>query len=436
MISSSFPAIRAQNPLKLIFKAQIRRYRALAIESSCDDTCVALLERSSPTSQVTVIGELKETLRSEQAGGVVPLDALHFHQQTVARLVRQLGETAGFGPTDPPDLICVTRGPGMMGSLSATLQFAKGLAYAWNRPLVGAHHMLGHLLTPKLPQKIVEHSEGPQYPFLSLLCSGGHTMLVLLSSIDKHEVIIDTIDIAAGDALDKAARELKMLGTMIGPVLERFVLEIDPITKESYNNVRTDGQNPEFPLIMSMPMTSSKHQRIPKDIRFSFASFPSAIQHFCKTNEIGKLQRQFAAHKLQELVFGHIVDRINVAFTKSKMATEAKEKKATEHFWDLSGVKDFVCSGGVGANSTLREKLRNNLEGLQPLRFHFPDPALCTDNAAMIGNVGMEIFETLRLKSDLDVLAIRKWPMDKLLDVDGWQKVSDEEYRKVTGFLN
>lgn len=425
----SKPVVQGSKPLINVYKALVRHYRALAFESSCDDTCVALLERTSPNTPVKVIAELKETLNSTKTGGVVPLDAVHFHQKNVARMVAKLASEHGFGPSSPPDLICVTRGPGMMGSLTASLQFAKGLAVAWDRPLVGAHHMLGHLLTPKLPQKNSESCKGPEYPFLSLLCSGGHTMLVLLSTLDKHEVLVDTIDIAAGDALDKAARELGMLGNMIGPVLEKFVNDIDVVKKEAYSKIDTNGKDPSFPLNMPKPLVSSKHSKIPDSVKFSFASFPSAIQHFCKNVSLEGPQREFAAFKLQETLFDHIVDRINVAFKKSKNIDGR-----TGEIPDLGDVKDFVCSGGVAANLVLREKLKQKLNTPQPMNFHFPDLSLCTDNAAMIGNVGMEIFENLRVKSDLGILAIRKWPMGDLLAVDGWEPVSDEEYKRVTGF--
>lgn len=415
--------------MEKLYKALARHYRALAFESSCDDTCVALLERTSPNSPVRVIAELKRTLNSVKTGGVVPLDAVHFHQKNVAQMVTQLGVEHGFGPQNPPDLICVTRGPGMMGSLTASLQFAKGLAVAWDRPLVGAHHMLGHLLTPTLAQKDNELPKGPQYPYLSLLCSGGHTMLVLSSALDNHEILVDTIDIAAGDALDKAARELGMLGNMIGPVLENFVNDIDAGQRNFYSQIESNGKHLDFPLNMPRPLVSPKHSKIPEDIKFSFASFPSAIQHYCKKTHMSPSQREFAAFKLQETLFDHIVDRINVAFLKSKLSNSESCE-----FPNLDNVKDFVCSGGVAANSVLREKLRQKLNAPQQLNFHFPDLSLCTDNAAMIGNVGMEIFENLRLKSSLEILAIRKWPMGDLLTVDGWEPVSEEEFKKVTGF--
>lgn len=410
-----------------LHNVSVRHYRALAFESSCDDTCVALLEKRSPTGPVEILAQKKETVNSVTTGGIVPLRAFHFHQKNISRIVTELGNEAGFGPSSPPDLICATRGPGMVGSLTASLQFAKGLAYAWDRPLVGTHHMLGHLLTPKISGSANAIDEPnplvPQYPYLSLLVSGGHTMLVLSSSVHSHEVLVDTIDIAAGDALDKCARALGLSGNMTGRLLEQLVEEIPPEKKQLFHLIAADGTSTQFPLKLSQPLKSAKHQRIPETVLFSFASFLSSISRYVQETEMTIAQRQYAAYKLQQILFEHIVDRISVAF----------EKDALESVRRLSRVRDFVCSGGVGANRALRKKLCA-VRSPNPLQFYFPDIKLCTDNAAMIGNAGMEIFEQLRLKSNLGILPIQKWPMEDLLAVDGWEKVSDEEFKKVTGW--
>ncbi|WPK23595.1 hypothetical protein PUMCH_000836 [Australozyma saopauloensis] len=430
MYASAGKTLRSSKLCSWRYGTFVRRYRVLAFESSCDDTCVALLEKETPQSEVRVIAEIKETLNSANAGGVIPLDAVHFHQKTVAGVVRRLGAEHNFGASNPPDLICATRGPGMVGCLSSTLQFAKGLAVAWDRPLVGVHHMLGHLLAATLPSKDPSRTQNefgrPEYPFLSLLCSGGHTMIVLLTSLENHEVIINTIDIAAGDALDKSARCLGLTGNMIGPELERLVEEIAPERRALYKTIRTDGKNSRYPMKLTKPMTSPKHLRIPEKVEFSFSSFPSCVDSFVKSREMDSDLKDFTAYKIQEVLFDHIIHRINIAFTKYGGPQGSGGK--------FEGVKDFVCSGGVAANKVLRHKLQTELKSSQPLRFHFPDLALCTDNASMIGNAGIEIFEKLRLKSDLEILAIKKWPMNDLLSVGGWQDVDDKEYREVTKY--
>lgn len=400
--------------LRHLARQQTRRYRVLALELSCDDSCVALFERVHGSTRL--VEEVRETLNSTAVGGVIPTAAHNFHQERIARLTQQLCAKHNVSAANPPGLICVTRGPGMVGSISAGLQFAKGLAVAWDRPLVGVHHMLGHLLVAGLPPVEGDFAP-PQYPFLSLLCSGGHTLLALLTSLAEHEVIINTADIAAGDAIDKCARELDLRGNMLGPELEKFVRNIDPQRIERFRKVNTRDPNNAYRFSLSTPFRSTKHAKIPDVVQFGFASFPSSIAGYKAREPWDDEKRELVAFKTQELVFDHIVDRINVALTK--------------HGQDggkLAAVKDFVCSGGVAANGVLRQKLSQNLKA--PFRFHFPPLKLCTDNATMIGHAGIEIFEHLRLKSSLDILPIRRWPMNELTQVDGWERVGDAEYAK------
>ena len=125
----------------------------------------------------------------------------------------------------------------MAGSLSSSTEFAKGLSVAWGVPLIGVHHMLGHLLTSFLPQlQTSPQEQPPQFPFLSLLCSGGHTLLVLLKSVSEHEIIINVSDIAVGDSLDKCARELGMYGNMLGRELEMFINNIPQVEKDEFED--------------------------------------------------------------------------------------------------------------------------------------------------------------------------------------------------------
>lgn len=249
-------------------------------------------------------------------------------------------------------------------------------------------------------------------------------MLVLLTSLTEHEIIIDTLDIAAGDSLDKCARELGFSGNMIGPELEKYVSEIDDTQKKRFAQIKTHDRTNEFGLLLKMPMKNIKRGRIPEKVEFGFASFLSSITAYKKERPMNEEAKQFVAYKLQELIFDHIVNRIQVAFLKYGKTEENGLQKGK-----FDDVKDFVCSGGVAANKVLRQKLFNNLNVGHTFNFHFPDLSLCTDNATMIGNAGIEIFENLKKKSSLSILPIRKWPMNELLKVDGWNTVTDEEYR-------
>lgn len=399
--------------------ARSRGYKVLAIESSCDDLCVALMEKSAGEPAV-VIDHVRTTLDSAAAGGIIPTDAQQFHLASLGPVLAQmLAQHGGF----TPDLVCCTRGPGMMGSLSAGMQIAKGLALAWQVPLVGVHHMLGHVLVAGL---LLPPQAGPRFPYLSLLCSGGHTMLVLSRSVADHCVLANTGDIAAGDSLDKCARELGFQGVMLGRELEHFVAAIPPTEVAQIRQVKThDAEANEYGFRLALPLRRRKHREAAVEVtsepvEFAFAGFLSSLQSYRHQKlhdaAFDARTRQFLAVKVQDLIFDHIVDRVNVALER--------------HAASLEGVRDFVVSGGVAANLLLRHKLA---AGVRPFEFHFPPLALCTDNAIMIGVAGTAIFEQLRVRSDLNVLPIRKWPMDALLAADGWVAVGDKEYKGVIG---
>ncbi|KAI3403380.2 QRI7 [Candida oxycetoniae] len=355
---------------------------------------------------------------------------------TIANLCIEFCRKNNISAQSPPDLICVTRGPGMAGSLSSSTEFAKGLSVAWNVPLVGVHHMLGHLLTsflPKSKSQSASPSPPPKYPFLSLLCSGGHTMLVLSKSVSEHEIIINVSDIAVGDSLDKCARELGLYGNMLGRELEKYIDEISPEEKQEFQNLNFNTRIAnEYNFRVNLPFQSPKNGI--GTLQFAFAQFLSTIQGYKerfrmvkKSDEFDEKTKRMVAYTIQEFIFDHIVDRINLAFTKHGLSRWSDGK--------FVGVEDFICSGGVAANKRLREKLFSNLKykeiGDKPLNFHFPDLSLCTDNAVMIGLAGIEIFETLRLKTDLSFTPIRKWPLNELLSVDSWVHVNDDEFNKV-----
>lgn len=420
-------------------RASVRFYRVLAFESSCDDACIALLEKSPSLRFPVVIDEVKHTLDSKEVGGVIPTKAHEHHQQHIPLLAREFFAKHSISAASPPGLICVTRGPGMVGSLSASLQYAKGLAEAWERPLIGVHHMVGHLLAAHLPQGTPQGTndttlsrrdktnlsgtddfDPPKFPFLSLLCSGGHTMLVLLRSLADHKVLINTVDIAAGDAIDKCARQLGLRGNMLGPELEKLAESIDSDTRKKFESINVhDGKN-EYFFRLSQPFRSPKHAKVPENVQFAFAAYSSTLdKHLARAKILRPDHRLFLANKLQSGIFEHIVNRIQVACLKHDERGDNL----------LEGVSDFVCSGGVAANKVLRQKLQLAFPGF---KFHFPPLALCTDNATMIGNAGIEVFEQWRRKSSPDILPIAKWPMNGFAASEGWEDVSDEEYERVT----
>lgn len=375
----------------------IKKYNVLAIETSCDDTCVSILERFSANAAPNVLVNLKDTLDSVDEGGIIPIKAHVHHQARIGPLtLRALAES---GVRERIDLICVTRGPGMPGSLSGGLDFAKGLAVAWDKPLVGVHHMLGHLLIPRM----ATNGKAPKYPFVSLLVSGGHTTFVLSRAIDDHEILCDTIDIAVGDSLDKCGRELGFKGTMIAREMERFI------------NQGLDDQDSTLKLVMPSPLKNKAGRK--NLLSFSFSSFITALRiNLSKLgkshiNDLPECEIRSIAYQVQESIFDHIIDKL-------KQAIKLQPEK-------FQNVNEFVCSGGVSNNQRLRTKLEEELGETNPTgftNFYYPPMDLCSDNSIMIGWAGIEIWETLGLASDLDICPIRQWPLNDLLNVDGWRK--------------
>ncbi|AGO14247.1 AaceriAFL197Cp [[Ashbya] aceris (nom. inval.)] len=370
---------------RAIWRRLGRSYRVLSIETSCDDTCVAVLDRSARDRAPTVVCHYRETLDSASDGGVVPTKAHEHHQRRIGGLVGRALETG------PVDLICATRGPGMPGSLSAGLTFGKALSVGLCRPLVGVHHMVGHLLVPRL----ASNGRQPQFPFLSLLVSGGHTMLVLSRSAVEHEVLCNTIDVAVGDALDKCARVLGLRGNMIAREMERFI-------DEDQEGAR---RRELLPLVLPTPLANKAKRR---DVQaFSFCPFITAVNTGLERHgaPLSEDERRVAAFQIQEAIFDHLIAKINLVLRLNADKVAA--------------VQQFVCSGGVCANRRLRARLESEL--FRPFEsFHYPAPELCTDNAVMIGWAGIELHEGHDLTTDVSALTIAKWPIDELLAVPGW----------------
>jgi len=366
-----------------------RGYKVLSIESSCDDTCVALLERDEQNNKVELIQHIKSTLSSAKDGGIIPTKAFRHHQLKLATTTRQLFKESGISASNPPDVICVTRGPGMAGSLAVGVEFAKGLAVAFDKPFVGVHHMLGHLLVPRFETS----GSMPQFPFLNLLVSGGHTMLVLSKSLLEHEILCETVDIAAGDSLDKCAREIGISGDNMGKELEKFINE----NPKHWNHAKYQMPKPLY----------NKSGRT-NQIGFSFAPFQGAVQRIIEKENLDlsdDVVKRCLGYHIQQSLFGHMVDKL-------KLVLEYNKDK-------LIDVKDFVASGGVASNLTLRNLLDEALKETNIERTSYPNPALCTDNAVMIGWAGIELYDH-GLTTDLSILPVSKWPISEILKVDGW----------------
>lgn len=367
-------------------------YHVLAIESSCDDSSVCLIDRPSRTEPPRLIDHKTVSLDSSHSGGIIPLDAVAHHLQSIPPLVNSILRENNI---EKVDLVCATRGPGMFSSLSSGFNLAKGLAMAWNVPIIGVHHMLGHLLTPRFfsPQ-----SE-PQFPFVSLLASGGHTMLVLSTGLFQHTVLADTIDVAIGNALDKCARQLGLKGSMLGKELEKFVVANDDSGPHNVSKSFT------FPTPLS-----NRCGR--KDVAaFSFASFVSTMTRMSESlynsqplAELSYNDRKEIATRAQSSIFQHVASKCQLALSQAVAQNQINVND--------EGLR-FVCSGGVASNQVLRNMLKGSLSEFNPT-FYFPDPQWCTDNALMIGWAGIELYESGQWSTRLDELPIAKWPLADL----------------------
>lgn len=336
--------------------------RILGIETSCDETGIAVYDDQ--------LGLLSHQLYSQVAlhadyGGVVPELASRDHVRKTIPLIKKALAAANC-TKDEIDGIAFTAGPGLVGALLVGACIGRSLAYAWNKPAVAVHHMEGHLLAPMLEEN------RPEFPFLALLVSGGHTLMVRVDDIGEYQVLGESIDDAAGEAFDKTA---KLLGLDYpgGPRLAKLAEK---------------GVAGRF--VFPRPMTNKP------GLDFSFSGL--------KTFAANTIHAQGNDAQTQA--------DIALAFQDAVIDTLAiKCKRALKE----TGLKRLVVAGGVSANQSLREQLAILMRSLGGQVF-YPRNEFCTDNGAMIAYAGMQ-----RLKAGhFEALAIQakpRWPLEQLLSV-------------------
>lgn len=337
--------------------------RVLGLETSCDETGVALYDSER--------GLLADALFSQidlhrVYGGVVPELASRDHVKRMLPLIREVLDAAGSRPADV-DAIAYTAGPGLVGALLVGAACAQALALAWGVPALGVHHMEGHLLAPMLEE------QPPQFPFVALLVSGGHTQLVQVDGIGRYSVLGESLDDAAGEAFDKTA---KLLGLSYpgGPEIARLAER---------------GVAGRF--VFPRPMTDRP------GLEFSFSGL--------KTFTLTTWQRCRAAGDHSEQTRCDIA----LAFQTAVVETLAiKCKRALKQ----TGLKSLVIAGGVSANRALRETLEQMLGELGGHVF-YARPRFCTDNGAMIAYAGCQ--RLLAGQQEGPVIAVKaRWPMEQL----------------------
>jgi len=307
----------------------------LGIESSCDETGVALVEAGDQGLPVLRADALHSQIEMHQAyGGVVPELASRDHIRRVLPLTEAVLARAGTRLADI-DVIAYTRGPGLAGALLVGAGVACALGAALDRPVLGMHHLEGHLLSPFLG------SDPPSFPFIALLVSGGHTQLMRVDGVGRYELLGETIDDAAGEAFDKSAK-LMGLGYPGGPALARLAEAGDPTAFK-----------------LPRPLLHSG------DLDFSFAGLKTAVLTQAKKLGAG-LEARTA-----DLCASTQAAIVDVLVRKSMAALEG------------AGLQRLVVAGGVGANQALRAAL-GEAAARRGVRVHYPELHLCTDNGAMI----------------------------------------------------
>lgn len=311
----------------------------LAIESSCDDTSAAVLRDDRILSNVIASQKVHE-----QYGGVVPELASRAHQQNIVPVVDAALRQAGIGKGDL-QAVAFTRGPGLLGSLLVGVSFAKSFAQALGLPLVEVNHLQGHVLSHFIRES--DESEVPQFPMLCLLVSGGHTQIILLRSHFEMEVLGQTIDDAAGEAIDKAAKIME-LGYPGGPVIDRLAREGDA---EAFR--------------FAQPHIAG--------LDYSFSGLKTSFLYFLR-DRLKEDPSFVEAHKADLCAS---IQKTIVDYLLRNLSRAAHQ----------TGVRQVAIAGGVSANSYLRSELQR-LGQKHGWKVFVPKLQFCTDNAAMVGIAG------------------------------------------------
>jgi N6-L-threonylcarbamoyladenine synthase len=314
----------------------------LGIESSCDETSVAIIANEKLTANLISSQDFHT-----KYGGVVPELSSRAHLQIIIPLVRDALKQSGLQLADI-DVVCSTAGPGLIGALLVGLTFAKGLSYSLKKPFIAVNHIEGHLYSGFLME------DKPEFPFLGIVVSGGHTLLLLVESFTKIKKLGSTVDDAAGEAFDKVAKMLG-LGYPGGPRIQKAAAE-------------GDAEKIKFPVA-----------DLKGTYNFSFSGL--------KTSVLRHIQNNFGESKnIPEQDLKDIAASFQRAVVK---ALSRNVERALNNF----EVKSISLAGGVAANKAIREEM-TKLAGKHNMKIVIPNMEFCGDNAAMIAYRGMKLYET------------------------------------------
>lgn len=331
--------------------------RILGIETSCDETGVAIYDSQQ--------GLLAHALHTQiklhaQYGGVVPELASRDHIRHLVPLIEQVLSQAKAAPQSIT-AIAYTQGPGLIGALLVGAAFAKSLAYAWSIPALGVHHMEGHLLAPFL------ETEHPEFPFLALLVSGGHTQLIHVADIGSYVILGESLDDAAGEAFDKTA---KLLGLAYpgGPLLAKLAEQGTP------------GKF-HFP----RPMLDRP------GLDFSFSGLKTHALNIIQQTELTTQNKADIAYAFEDAIVDTLI---------KKTARAIKQ----------TNLKSIIIAGGVGANKHLRSRMQE-FATANNIKLYYPNFEFCTDNGAMIAYAGYERFKRGAVDANWEISVKPRWPL-------------------------
>lgn len=313
----------------------------LGIESSCDDTSAAVIRNGKLLSNVTASQAVHEAY-----GGVVPELASRAHQQNIVPVVEAALKEAGV-EREALSAIAVTLGPGLLGSLLVGVSFAKGMALSLGIPLIEANHLQGHVLAHFIRKEDEDASDVPPFPYLCLLVSGGNTQIIQVDAYNRMEILGQTIDDAAGEAMDKCAKVMG-LGYPGGPVIDRLARQGNP---KAYG--------------FSKPQV--------KALDYSFSGLKTSFLYFLQ--EAVQEDPEFVEHHKQDLAASIEKTIVDILIKKLTMASKQ------------TGIRHVALSGGVSANTALREAFRRK-EQNRVWKTYIPPFSYTTDNAAMIAITG------------------------------------------------
>jgi len=318
----------------------------LGIETSCDETSVSIVKNGREVLSNVINSQIKI---HEKFGGVVPEIASRNHIEAISEVTRTALKEAKMTFEDI-DIISCTYGPGLVGALLVGVSYAKGLSYALNKPLIGVNHIEGHIAANYITHKDLKP------PFLSLIISGGHTHLVHIKEYNKFEIIGKTRDDAVGEAFDKVARVIG-LGYPGGP-------KVDKLAKEGEPNIK-------------LPKPTLD------DLDFSFSGIKTAVINL--NHKDPNINKADLCSSFEKTVSDILIENSLKALEKTKL-------------------NKIVLAGGVSANTYIREKFME-LEDIKDIKVYYPEPILCTDNAAMIASAAYYNYLNNKI-SDLELNAI------------------------------